>query len=72
MYDPKAEAYTESIDEFENQYLHRQESEYYLKYNSTKGLYAIEKLLEKSEGKIHDKYFYYHVQLDLLFESVGM
>ncbi len=72
MYDPKTGAYTESINEFENQHLYIQESAYYLKYNSTKGLYAIEKICEKFEGNVQDNCFYHHVYLDLLFESVGM
>lgn len=72
MYDPKTGAYTRTIDKFEHESLYEQEVTYYMKYNSTKALYAIEKLSENYDGDIQEKCFHYHIYLDLLFESVGM
>lgn len=72
MYDPKTGAYSVTVEEFSNENLHKRETTYYLKYNSQKGLYAIERLSEDYEGTPQKKCFNYHIYLDLLFESVGM
>lgn len=72
MYDLKTNSYTITEEEFPDEYLHKRETTYYLRYNSQKGLYAIRKLLEYYEGTPQEKCFNYHIYLDLLFESVGM
>lgn len=72
MYDPKTGTYTYSIAKFNNEGLYKQESAYYLKYNSSKGIYAIEKISKDFKGNAQEKCFYYHMYLDLLFQSVGM
>lgn len=72
MYDPKTNSYSNTIEEFPGEHLHKRETTYYLKYNSQKGLYAIEKLFEDYDGTPQEKCFNYHIYLDLLFESVGM
>lgn len=72
MYDPKSGIYMHSIETFHNEGLYKQESAYYLKYNSAKGIYAIEKISKDFKGNVQEKCFYYHMYLDLLFQSVGM
>ena len=72
MYDSKTGIYMHTINTFKNEGLYKNESAYYLKYNSAKGIYAIEKLFEIFEGNTQEKCFYYHMYLDLLFQSVGM
>lgn len=72
MYDPKTNSYSRTVEKFPGEHLHKRETTYYLKYNSQKGLYAIEKLSEDYDGTLQEKCFNYHIYLDLLFEAVGM
>lgn len=72
MYDFKTGSYTYTTEKFKKENLYQKESSYYLKYNSDKALYAIEKLLKEYKGNIQEKCLYYHIYLDLLFQSVGM
>ncbi len=44
---------------------------YNIKYNSQKGLYAVEQITKMS-GEGNEDCFLYHVYIDLLFEAVGM
>ena len=68
MYDPQTGVYITSEESFPNQGLYQKDSAYYLKFNSSKGLYAIKQLKAQYEGIESNRCFYYHVYLDLLFE----
>lgn len=72
MYDIKTGVYSQCVDSFKNESLHKKETTYYLKYNSDKGLYAIERLYENYEGTLQEMCTYYHMHLDMLFQAVGM
>ena len=72
MYDPQTGVYITSEESFPNQGLYQKDSAYYLKFNSSKGLYAIKQLKAQYEGIESNRCFYYHVYLDLLFEAIGL
>lgn len=72
MYDYKSGAYIYSEKKFENENIYQMENWYYIKYNTKKALYALDKLFDNYNGEIQEKCFYYHVYLDLLFEAIGM
>lgn len=72
MYDYESGAYVFSEKKFKNENIYQMENCYYIKYNTKKALYALDKLCDNYNGEIQEKCFYYHVYLDLLFEAVGM
>lgn len=72
MYNVEDGSYTYTMEKFNKEYIYQKECTYYLKYNSSKGLFAINNLYKNYEGDIQEKCLYYHVYLDLLFESVGL
>ena len=72
MYDYNSGAYMFSEKKFENEIQYQREHCYYIRYNTKKALYALDKLCNDYNGDIQEKCFYYHVYLDLLFEAVGL
>ena len=72
MYNVEDGSYTYTMEKFNKEYIYQKECTYYLKYNSSKGLFAINNSYKNYEGDIQEKCLYYHVYLDLLFESVGL
>ena len=51
---------------------HHFDDTYFIRYNSQKGLFAINKILKKKSVKnLESSAFYYHIYIDMLFEAVG-
>lgn len=71
MYDYNDGSYTFYVDRWPKESVYKFETTYYIRYNSSKALFAISKLFGPFKGNLEERCFYYHVYLDLLFESVG-
>lgn len=71
MYDYNDGSYTFHVDKWPKESIYKFETTFYIKYNSSKALFAISKLFGPFKGNLQDRCFFYHIYLDLLFESVG-
>ena len=73
MYDSKSGAFFYIASNDNNDYIYHWDNTYYIRYNSKKALFALEKLY--ADIDVTDSWaaaFYYHIYLDMLFNAVGL